>query len=74
MEILQLRPRALQVFVRKSPSRPTPTCLRFGRRRSPSAIAATPLPAALNGGLWKAPDYAALPIRNTFVEQTGQTP
>ena len=62
------------MFVRKSPSRGPPTYLRFGPRRSPSTIAATPLPTAFGGGLREAPGYAALPIRNIFVEQTGQTP
>ena len=74
VEVLQLRPRTLQVFVRKSPSRPTPTCLRLGRRRSPSPIAATLLPTAIGGGLREALAYAVLPIRNILVEQTGHTP
>ena len=36
--------------------------------------AATLLPTAIGGGLQEALDYAALPIRNIFVEQTGHTP
>ena len=62
------------MFVRKSPSRPTPKCLRFGRRRSTSPIPATPLPTAFVGGLREAPDYEDFPIRNILVEQTGHTP
>ena len=38
------------------------------------AYCRSPLPTAFGGGLREAPDYAALPMRNILVEQTGHTP